>query len=66
MEIVTKSAVKNTLVTPLSSTSAEANASSVVPPLTTVPGPPMGTPIENFNAFGFGVGVEVIGIGRGA
>lgn len=60
--MVTKSAVKNTLATPSSSSSCARNSSSGFEPLTTVPGPPTGSPTENLRALGFGVGSTVTGI----
>lgn len=54
--MVTKSAVRNTLATPLRSSNARTQGSSGSDPLRCVPGPPTGSPTVNFVAFGFGVG----------
>lgn len=64
--MVTKSAVRNTLITPSRVNSGPTNSSGASAPLMYVPGPPTGTPVLNFIALGFGVGATVIAIGRRA
>lgn len=56
LEIVTKSAVMNKLVTPSSASKGPANGSSSCCPATKVFGPSTGWPTVNFKAFGLGVG----------
>lgn len=55
-EIVTKSAVRNTLVTPGNARRSDAIGLSVGWEGTKVAGPPTGFPIVNLMALGFGVG----------
>ena len=55
-EMVTKSAVKNTLVTPGRAKSSDAISLSVGWDVTNVAGPPTGLPTVNLTAFGLGVG----------
>ena len=55
-EIVTKSAVRNTLVTPGNAKRPEANSLSVGWEGTNVAGPPTGLPMVNLTALGLGVG----------
>lgn len=65
-EMVTKSAVRKTLVTSSMPSSSPTKASSGSDPLTYVPGPPTGDPTLNFIALGLGVGSDLTGIGRRA
>lgn len=55
-EIVTKSAVRNTLVTPGRANNPEAISLSVGWEGTNVAGPPTGLPMVNLTALGLGVG----------
>lgn len=62
LEMVTKSAVMNTLVTPSSASKAEPSGSSVGRAAVNVAGPPTGLPTVSLTAFGLGVDSGVIGI----
>ena len=63
LEMVTKSAVRKTLVTPSTARIAVPRGSSVGLARVSVVGPPTGRPTVNFTAFGFGVPSGMIAMG---
>lgn len=64
LEIVTKSAVMNRLVTPSNASSGPAKGSSSSWPVTKVLGPSTGRPTVNFRALGLGVGSIMTDMGK--
>lgn len=63
--MVMKFPVKKTLATPVIPIRSRRYCWSGSEVAVTVPGPPTGTPATNFMAFGLGVGVYEIAMGRG-